>query len=228
MKPSEHLLLCLLPAGQHAEEAQDVRGISQQGLHPGCVPAHAPRTPGTHTRAHTHVCSHTRAQMCSRACTHIHVCSQACSATPHHTHAHYARRRVGSCEHAHALSCVCLYPSVLCVSVCPPSEPLSPRWSVWRSRMGPCVECLSRPLWGFPLWVFPLLFSSWGLTDMSTASPLTVGSVTKAPSSVFLLFGPCSEVQNGALSSRPRRPAVRSLHACVGHLGIPCRGVSVC
>ena len=125
MKPSERLLLCLPPAGQHAEEAQDVRGISQQGLHPGCVPTHAPCTAGPCTHVLTHTCTHmlsyTRTHTCthmlSYTCTHVHTHVHTCVQCP--PHAYCACRHVGSCEHTHThcLVSASIPPCCACPSV---------------------------------------------------------------------------------------------------------------
>lgn len=123
MKPSERLLLCLPPAGQHAEEAQDVRGISQQGLHPGCVPTHAPCTAGPCTHVLTHTCTHmlsyTRTHTCthmlSYTCTHVHTHVHTCVQCPPHAYCAYAGMWVPVNTRIHTV--LCLPPSLRAVRV---------------------------------------------------------------------------------------------------------------
>uniref|UniRef100_A0AC11E1Y0 Protein kinase cAMP-dependent type I regulatory subunit beta n=1 Tax=Ovis aries TaxID=9940 RepID=A0AC11E1Y0_SHEEP len=130
-----------------------------------------------HTRAHRFrhalACADTRTHMRTRAdmCSHVHTRAHV-RAVPPHARALCMQACGSPWTRTHALSGVCLCPSMLCVSICPPSEPLCPCWSAG-DRSGDLLG-------GF-LCGCPLLFSSWGLTDTSTPSPLTVGSVTKAP-----------------------------------------------
>lgn len=140
-----------------------------------CLPTRCAR-PG-HTCAHRFrnalACADTRTHMRTRAdmCSHVHTRAHV-RAVPPHARALCMQACGSPWTRTHALSGVCLCPSMLCVSICPPSEPLCPCWSAG-DRSGDLLG-------GF-LCGCPLLFSSWGLTDTSTPSPLTVGSVTKAP-----------------------------------------------
>lgn len=163
------------PTGQHAEEAQGVRGVSQQGLHPGCVPptwlpgAAAQPFPHALQVWDTHACSH----LCSAP---THTCTLRCIV--------YAGMYAPMNTHTHTQCLPSIHPCFACLSLYHQRHSL---------HVGPFGAVLSvfPDLFGFSskgVLVCPPLFSSWDLRDTSATFPLTIGSVTRFSPADFQRF----------------------------------------